>query len=307
MELNRSEAANQPAPLKFTHALTGTLTLESRLKELEMDDCQLELSQMGGILYDAFKANPFLPGVILTAAGQFQGIISRRNFLEMVSRQHGRELFLRRPIAHLYDLIQPDTLILPAETLIADAACDCLRRSPDAVYEPLVVSFEDQSYRLLDLQKLLIAKAEIYQLALETLDERNLALGRANLEIQERTQQLAKANRQITALNRQLQAENLRMSAELDVARQIQQMILPKPEELEAVPQLDIAGFMEPAAEVGGDYYDVLYNVLHEEGVVTIGIGDVTGHGLESGILMLMTQTAVRTLQELRESDPVRP
>ena len=59
---------------------------------------------------------------------------------------------------------------------------------------------------------------------------------------------------------------------------------------------------MEPADEVGGDYYDV----LHTDGVVTIGIGDVTGHSLESGMLMVMTQAAVRTLQEIRESDPVR-
>ena len=36
------------------------------------------------------------------------------------------------------------------------------------------------------------------------------------------------------------------------------------------------------------------------------GIDDITGHGLESGILMLMTQTAVRTLQEIKESDPVK-
>src|SRR5205823_215691 len=53
---------------------------------------------------------------------------------------------------------------------------------------------------------------------------------------------------------------------------------------------------------VGGDYYDI----LHTDGVVTIGIGDVTGHSLDSGILMVMTQAAVRTLQEIRESDPVR-
>ena len=92
------------------------------------------------------------------------------------------------------------------------------------------------------------------------------------------------------------------MGAELDIARQIQQMVLPKPEELEVIEGLDLAGYMAPADEVGGDYYDV----LHSDGLVTIGIGDVTGHGLESGILMLMTQTAVRTLQEIKESDPVR-
>ena len=121
-------------------------------------------------------------------------------------------------------------------------------------------------------------------------------------KVKARTAALASANEQITALNDKLKAENLRMSAELDVARQLQQMVLPKPEELEHLEGIEIAGFMEPADEVGGDYYDV----LHTEGVVTIGIGDVTGHGLESGILMLMTQTAVRTLKEIRESDPVR-
>ena len=93
-----------------------------------------------------------------------------------------------------------------------------------------------------------------------------------------------------------------RMGAELNVAQKLQQMVLPKPEEFEDIEGLDIAGFMEPADEVGGDYYDV----LHTDGVVTIGIGDVTGHGLESGILMLMTQTAVRTLQEIKERDPIR-
>ena len=125
-----------------------------------------------------------------------------------------------------------------------------------------------------------------------------------NLEdkVKERTAELAQANEEISTLNEKLKEENLRMGAELDVARQLQQMVLPKPEELEAIEGIDIAGYMDPADEVGGDYYDV----LHTDGLVTMGIGDVTGHGLESGILMLMTQTAVRTLQEIKESDPVK-
>ena len=91
-----------------------------------------------------------------------------------------------------------------------------------------------------------------------------------------------------------LRAENLRLSAELEVAQKIQQMVLPTESELKAVKGLDIAAFMEPAEEVGGDYYDV----LQHDGTVSIGIGDVTGHGLESGVLMLMVQMAVRTLLE---------
>jgi signal transduction histidine kinase/serine phosphatase RsbU (regulator of sigma subunit) len=101
---------------------------------------------------------------------------------------------------------------------------------------------------------------------------------------------------------RSLRMENLRMNAELDIAKQLQQMVLPKAEELQAIAGLEIAGFMAPADEVGGDYYDILYS----DDIVTIGIGDVTGHGLESGILMVMAQTAVRTLKEIKEINPVR-
>ncbi len=113
---------------------------------------------------------------------------------------------------------------------------------------------------------------------------------------------LEKANQQILALNNRLKQENLRMSSELEVTRKLQQMILPKEQELSLILGLDIAGFMEPAAEVGGDYYDV----LQQHGRIKIGIGDVTGHGLESGVLMIMVQTAVRTLLQSEENDPVR-
>jgi len=121
-------------------------------------------------------------------------------------------------------------------------------------------------------------------------------------KVEERTAQLAQANTEILVLNERLKVENLRMSAELDVTRRLQQMILPKQQELESIEGLEIAGFMEPAEEVGGDYYDV----LNHGGKVTIGIGDVTGHGLESGVLMIMAQTAIRTLFTHKETDPVK-
>jgi serine phosphatase RsbU (regulator of sigma subunit) len=121
-------------------------------------------------------------------------------------------------------------------------------------------------------------------------------------KVEERTAQLAEANQEISILNQKLKAENVRMSAELDIVKQLQQMVLPKQSELEAIEGLEIAGFMEPADEVGGDYYDV----LQQDGQVKISIGDVTGHGLESGVLMIMAQTAVRTLQKMNETDPVK-
>ncbi|MFQ3614770.1 MAG: PP2C family protein-serine/threonine phosphatase, partial [Cyanobacteriota bacterium] len=113
---------------------------------------------------------------------------------------------------------------------------------------------------------------------------------------------LAEAQQEIQQLNLKLKAENQRMGSELELTRRLQQLILPKDRELQRIPGLDIAGFMEPATEVGGDYYDV----LEHNGLVRIGIGDVTGHGLESGMLMLMAQTAIRTLAIQQERDPGR-
>lgn len=114
--------------------------------------------------------------------------------------------------------------------------------------------------------------------------------------------QLAKANQQISKLNNCLQAENTRLSTELEITQRLQTMLLPKEKELNQIETLEIAGFTESAAEVGGDYYDV----IQHQGRIIIGIGDVSGHGLESGVLMLMVQTAVRTLIENDETSPKR-
>jgi serine phosphatase RsbU (regulator of sigma subunit) len=126
---------------------------------------------------------------------------------------------------------------------------------------------------------------------------------RQNLEdkVAQRTVQLAKANQEITRLNEQLKSENLRMRAELEVSRQLQQMLLPQQEELKQIKDLEIAGFMLPADEVGGDYYDV----LQQNGRIVCGIGDVTGHGLESGVLAIMVQAAVRALLANHETELV--
>jgi sigma-B regulation protein RsbU (phosphoserine phosphatase) len=125
-----------------------------------------------------------------------------------------------------------------------------------------------------------------------------------NLEekVRERTADLRRANEEITWLNEQLKDENLRLSAELDVARRLQMMVLPPDSETRAIADLDIACYMRPADEVGGDYYDV----LQVGDSIYLGIGDVTGHGLPAGVIMLMAQTALLTLSQSGEQDMSR-
>ncbi len=114
--------------------------------------------------------------------------------------------------------------------------------------------------------------------------------------------QLMQAFQHTMAQRDQAHAENARLGAELQVSQRIQRILLPSQAELDTIASLEIAPYMEPADEIGGDYYDVL---PHEHGI-RIGIGDVTGHGLESGVVMLMAQCAVRTLLNTQESNIAR-
>ncbi len=77
------------------------------------------------------------------------------------------------------------------------------------------------------------------------------------------------------------ETENERKSKELEEARQLQLSMLPK--KLPQLPHLDIAVYMQTATEVGGDYYDFH---LHLDGTLTVLLGDATGHGMQSGMMV---------------------
>ena len=83
--------------------------------------------------------------------------------------------------------------------------------------------------------------------------------------------------------------ERERLTKELEIATRIQTAILPQRFDVEG---LEVAATMEPASEVGGDYFDV----RPFAGGAWIGIGDVVGHGLTTGLIMMMIQTIFATL-----------
>ncbi|MCB1175119.1 MAG: SpoIIE family protein phosphatase [Leptospiraceae bacterium] len=77
--------------------------------------------------------------------------------------------------------------------------------------------------------------------------------------------------------------------SEMELARKLQEILIPpKP----VLPGYEIACFIEPAAGVGGDYYDV----IHVNGKSWIVIGDVSGHGVSAGLVMMMVQTSIHTV-----------
>ncbi len=159
------------------------LTLESTLEDLSLWVCSVEVNQPGRIVAQIFKEHSLLPGVVLTDNGELAGMISRRRFLEQLSRPYGLEVFIRREIRVLNRLanqkvsqpIAPEHLILPGETLIVQAAVRSLERSPEKLYEPLVVKMPSRQYYLLDVHQLLLAQSKIHELTTKLLRENTQA------------------------------------------------------------------------------------------------------------------------------------
>src|SRR5204863_1544353 len=79
---------------------------------------------------------------------------------------------------------------------------------------------------------------------------------------------------------------------EMALARSIQTSVLPKSFELSG---FDISAIMLPAEEVGGDFYE--FRPITGGGA-WIGVGDVTGHGVTSGLIMMMAQSMFTVLCE---------
>ena len=110
-------------------------------------------------------------------------------------------------------------------------------------------------------------------------------LSARTIEHERREAEVAVQREQARARIALLEAENERRARELEEARQLQLSMLPA--DVPRLPGLEVAAYLKPATEVGGDYYDFH---LAPDGTLTVAVGDATGHGLKAGTLVTATK-----------------
>jgi serine phosphatase RsbU (regulator of sigma subunit) len=88
-------------------------------------------------------------------------------------------------------------------------------------------------------------------------------------------------------------AEKERLQSEIAIAASIQKNLLPR--EGPQFRGVSFSAHFEPTASIGGDYYDV-FNL--DKSRLAVAIGDVSGHGLSTGLVMAMVKAAITTLVE---------
>ena len=97
-------------------------------------------------------------------------------------------------------------------------------------------------------------------------------------------------------------ADRLSLKNDLEIARQIQQAMLPAPSY--NAPGVETFGSSRPANTVGGDFYDIL---PLDDGRLIIALGDVAGKGSPAALLMALLLAMLRTLvdEQLAPADLV--
>lgn len=97
-----------------------------------------------------------------------------------------------------------------------------------------------------------------------------------------------------------MRMETERIATELNIATRIQASMLPSifpafPERDE----FDIYAYMEPAKEVGGDFYDFF---MVDENTLAVVVADVSGKGIPAALFMVITKTLIQNNAQAQKS-----
>jgi len=201
---------SQPALDNVTPALT--------VGELPVSDHRVSPTTPTAVVAELFEKHPNLVGVIVGNEDALTGVVSRASLLERLSQPFALELYLKRPIRQMQDVVDTDPDTMPASLSIHEGAHAALSRPTTRAYEPVVVLGDDGSLRLLDVHTLLLAQSRLLELANETIGKAKEAAEAASVA---KSQFLANMSHEIrTPLTAILGfAENLLDSAMTDAER----------------------------------------------------------------------------------------
>jgi signal transduction histidine kinase/DNA-binding NarL/FixJ family response regulator/HPt (histidine-containing phosphotransfer) domain-containing protein len=189
--------------------------------DLPMSDHRVAPQTPTAAVAEMFERNPALVGVMVASDQELLGVVSRAGLLERLSQPFALELYLKRPISLLQDVIDSNPDIMTAGAFIQEAAHAALSRPTERTYEPIVI-LNDSTLRLLDVRTLLLAQSRLLEQANHTIQQAKEAAEAASVA---KSQFLANMSHEIRTP----------LTAVLGFAENLLEPTMPEPERREAI------------------------------------------------------------------------
>ena len=215
-----------------------------------------------------FQENPNLPAFpVVDYDGNYFGLASRRNYLNLMSRAYSRELFARKELVSLLK-ITPDIFVAPMiaryEERIDLVILEFLSRDPEIMFEALPVLVGSEILGIVKIADMMLKLSESQGSLIEMMEKMSE-----------------------------------RLKQEVASAATLQRNLL-RPENIE-LPGVRGLSTLLTSSEVGGDFYD--YYCVEDRWVVML-IGDVSGHGVAAGTMVSAAKAGVNLLESDKEKEP---
>ncbi|MDX2273449.1 MAG: methyl-accepting chemotaxis protein [Cyanobacteriota bacterium] len=191
------------------------LSTDAKLKDLDLIDFQVTEETPCENVVRRLEDDNKLCGVVVLRDGELLGMLTRRAILEwMLSRPYGLDVFLKRPISSMIEYHQRDFILLPGESNVVDASTLAFQRPEETIYDPVVVEYAPNDYRLLDLPILLVAQAQVHLATKRKIEEQQdnmkqvmVVLEKERVRSQRYAQDLERQQSEILAQNLALEVE----------------------------------------------------------------------------------------------------
>lgn len=211
-----------------------------------------------------FQDDPELLIVSVTEAELFLASVSRKDLLNLLSRQFARDLYAKKPVSALLGDLKGKKIAFPPELDINEAAVQLLSLDPTLQTDAFPVVKEGRCVGSVAVSDLMMAVAEQQKELLRALD-------RLSSRIRE----------------------------EVAHGMKVQQDLLPAP--AHQFGAVTIGAGVATCSEIGGDFYD--YFSAGDE-VLGLVIADVSGHGVQAGMVTTAAKASLHTLIALGVTTP---
>ncbi|AFY72494.1 diguanylate cyclase (GGDEF) domain-containing protein [Synechococcus sp. PCC 7502] len=159
------------------------INVDSTLADLPYHLFQVSLDTKVSEVAKRFEQDLQVPAVVIVdREGLIINMLSRRKFLERMSKPYGLELFTNQPIRRIIPFINTRPLRLSASTKVDAAARIVLSRTDNILCEPIIAIAQD-GLRVVDCHTIFLAQSKILSLVNAKLEDTLVALEQSQDEL----------------------------------------------------------------------------------------------------------------------------